>query len=382
MEQTKLEEQVPLRTKVESEPPKKTGQVLVEMMEIDSSTILATEAFSAIRDGSSLRDLTFIEDQSAQISAYLRKKESLKFWNTEKIDLVMNFYIAKPNACIKNLFSILMFDWYEMTKKSPESYFLPKKFEFFRSSENKIYEKLFPKILNVFDDPKNQELCQYCLIVIYFLFSEVKGTIEELQKNEEEEKKIVSRSLINNFRRNVVPKLIVMVLKVKNVEYRTQVLKLVTAFLDNADEELYEILKQKITDGIDKACLHQSVCKMSYNEIMKHCDEFYFELLFLLNENLMMTFKFKYKNFKRHYENYFGEYWNYAIKQNAQLLYIFADLQQLVDTKEFLLMITEGTDLKSKITSTIKKVAEFRTVFIQPLDRKHKELLVRIKIRK
>lgn len=383
MAQTNLEEQVLPKAKAEGEPLKQSEQVAIEIMELNSTNILATQALSTSINKTSLKDLKFFEDQSAQISAYLRKNENLLFWNMEKIDVVMNFYISNPNACIKNLFSILMFDWYEISKKLQESYFLPKKFEFFRSSENKIYEKLFVKILNIFDDPKNQEYCQYCFIIINFLFCEVKSTIEELQMNEEEEKKIVNRSLIKNFRKNIIPKLIILVLKVNNYEYRTQVLKLVTAFLDNTDEELYKILKQKILDSIKfETIAHQSACKMSYNKIMKHCDRLYFQLLFLLNENLLMAFKFEYKNFKKVYQNNYGEYWNHAIKQNAQFLYIYADLQQLVDTKEFLLMITEEADLKSKITSTFKKVAEFHTVFVEPLERKHKKLLVRIGILK
>jgi hypothetical protein len=38
------------------------------------------------------------------------------------------------------------------------------------------------------------------------------------------------------------------------------------------------------------------------------------------------------------------------------------DVQQLVDTREFLLLNTEGSELKARITSTFDKVAEFQTV--------------------
>ena len=149
--------------------------------------------------------------------------------------------------------------------------------------------------------------------------------------------------------------------------------------IDNMINYFEQNFKQKILESIKhEASPHQSACKISYNEIMKHCDELYFKLLFLLNENLMMSFKFEYKDFKKAYQNYFGEFWTHAIKQNAQLLYIFADLQQLVDTKEFLLIITEGVNLKSNITSPIKKVAEFQAVFVELLERTHVKLLVRV----
>ncbi|XP_070495883.1 uncharacterized protein [Chironomus tepperi] len=340
----------------------------VEMIELNSSTIITFESNAAIKTGSSLKDLTFIEDQSAQISEFLRKNESLKFWSSNKISVVMNYYITNTNACIKNLFSILMFDCYELSINSPDTYFLTEKFQFFESTGSKIYEKLFQKLLNVFDDAEYDKYHQLCLTIIYFLFNEVHSNIEDDVKHN-----------YKNFRKVIVPELIQLTLKVKNVEYRTEILKLVTAFLDSTDEDNYIILKQNILKSIQHvAGPHQSACKSSYNEIIMHCDELYFNLLFLLIENLMMTFKFEYKVFIKTYQNYFGEYWIHAIKQNSQLLYIYADLQKLVDTKEFLLIITEGADLKSKIISTIKKVAEFQAVFVVPLDRKHEGLLIKM----
>ena len=276
-----------------------------------------------------------------------------------------------PGACIKNLFSILMLDWFMLGENSPDSYFLTTKFDFFSKSDEKIHEKLFKKLLDVFDSNDWLDYHEFCFNIFYFLFSEIK--CEFLYPDDSNKEKI------NNFRRVVVPKLIKMSLEISNKEYRTKILKLVTAFLDNADEELYKNLKQKILESIKhESSPHQSACKISYNEIMKHCDDLYFKLLFLLNENLMMSFKFEYKDFKKAYQNYFGEYWTQAIKQNAQLLYIFADLQQLVDTKEFLLIITEGVNLKSNITSPIKKIAEFQAVFVEPLERTHVKLLVRV----
>ncbi|KAL7051821.1 hypothetical protein ACKWTF_004645 [Chironomus riparius] len=344
--------------------PQQNNQITLELMEANSSTILNIERNNSIQITSSLGDLTFIEDQSAQISAYLRKNENEDFWTIEKVRNVMKFYIKNTNACIKNLLSILMYDWFMLSKNSPDSYFLMTKFNFFSKSDEKMHEKLFKKLLDVFDSSDNLDYYELCLNIIYFLFSEIKYYLENTRVN------------VDNFRILVVPELIKMSLDMTNKEYRTKILKLVTAFLDNADEEVYQILKQKILESIQhEASPHQSACKISYNEIMKHCDELYFKLLFLLHENLMMSFKFEYKDFMAVYQSYFGEFWTYAIKQNAQLLYVFSYLQELFDTKEFLLISTEGTNLKSNITSTIRKVAEFQAVFVEPLDKIHKKLL-------
>jgi len=368
MENSDVETKNLLNIKEKNEASQETEQVSLQMFELDLSAVLASEKTDSIKTESSLSDLTFIEDQSLQISSYLRKNESLEFWSAEKVNVVTAFYIRNQDACIKNLFSILMFDWFMLRENSPDCYFLTTKFKFFIDSAEKTYEKLFKKLLDVFDSENYLEYYEFCYNIFYFLFSEIKSTIYDNEKE-----------IVLNFRKIVVPNLIEMVLKMRNKEYQTKILKLVTAFLDNADEEIYINLKEKILESIQHdASPHQSACKISYNEIMKHCDELYFKLLFLLNENLMMSFKFEYKKFKTAYQNYFGEYWTHEIKPNAQLLYIFTDLQQLIDTKEFLLIITEGVNLKSNITSTIKNVAELQAVFVESLDTKHNELLVRI----
>jgi len=108
------------------------------------------------------------------------------------------------------------------------------------------------------------------------------------------------------------------------------------------------------------------------------CDDKYFQLAFLLNENLIAKFKVEFKNFISMHKKYFGEYWTTAIKLNSQLLYIKADNQELVDVREFILIELEDPDMKKPITITFEKVAKFQTIFNEQLQECDETIYVKL----
>jgi hypothetical protein len=207
----------------------------------------------------------------------------------------------------------------------------------------RIHRESFQDLFNIIDNTKESENHQICIKIIYYFLDEFLESDYEIDTSD-------------------IQNLIERIAKMVNKEGRNQVLKVFVAFLENTKDETYiklkdEILKCTLYDTNDP-----SSCKMSYKTMMNHCDEYFFKLTFLLKENLTTEFKVEYKKLLKICQNYFGEYWTYAIKQNAQLLYLMTDVQQLVDTREFLLLNTEGSELKARITSTFDKVAEFQTV--------------------
>ena len=222
----------------------------------------------------------------------------------------------------------------------------------------RVHRESFQDLFNIIDNTKVSEQHQICLKIIYYFLDEFLD---------------FGKGIDNSDIQNLIER----VAKMMNTECRNQILKVFVVFLENTKDETYTKLKEDII----KCALHNpndpSMCKMSYKMMMNHCDQYFFKLAFLLKENLIMEFKVEYKKLLKTCKNYFGEYWTYAIKQNAQLLYLMTDAQQLVDTREFLLLNTKNSDLKSRITVTFKILAEFQSVY-KTLSSSDESLLVRI----
>lgn len=224
----------------------------------------------------------------------------------------------------------------------------------------RVHKESFQDLFNIIDNTNESENHQICVKIIYYFLDELLEIDEGIDTSD-------------------IQNLIERVTKMVNTESRNQILKVFVAFLENTKNETYNTLKKDILACSLYDVNNPSLCKMSYKMMMNHCDHHFFKLAFLLKENLVMEFKVEYKKLLKISQNYFGEFWTYAIKQNAQLLYLMTDAQQLVDTREFLLLNTEGLELKSKITSTFNRVAEFQSVY-KALNSSELSLMVKFKI--
>lgn len=111
------------------------------------------------------------------------------------------------------------------------------------------------------------------------------------------------------------------------------------------------------------------------------CDQKYFELIFLLRENMVIKFKFEFKKFILMHKKYFGEYWTTAIKLSAQLLFTVAVDQDLYDIKEFILLELKDPDIKKPFTISFYNVREFDAIFNEELKGSDKKTYVGIEKR-
>jgi len=300
--------------------------------------------------------LTSEEDKSAIISMVFRSYQNEKFLS-KTIDLtaVMKCYTGS-NGNVLNLFSIFIYNWHDLSGDS--EYFLIKKFKAFdKASDNK--ETLFDKLFSIIENNEQSMYHHICLKIIYYYFDEV---------NKSPNENILENTTIQN--------LIEKATELRNDEYKRRILKILIVYLDNTIDEIYEKLKRKVLESVNYNFSYTSVCKISYDSIVRHCDDKFFNLVFLVKENQVLHFKTDFQEFLTMHQQLFGDYWTNAIRLNAQLLYRMAEEQALRDTSEFLLISTGDFELKQSIVSKFKKLEDFYVVFNEPLDKEDEKILV------
>lgn len=286
----------------------------------------------------------FTEFEYLEISKFL-KKEKKNEWKDKRMELFEQYVVRAEDFPIEKLFSILMYDWYDQNELSCESYYLLQKFCFCPGNSNvfKIRKELFKKLLKALNDDTKYH--HVCIKIIYCFIIELNDSTM-------------------NFDVNDINDLISMTLSIQNHENMVrQILKILMLVFDKKNNDKFDELKMEIQKKEFKY-IPLSVCKSSYELMMKDCDSDFFNLVFLLKNNLVTEFKFSYYDYVKKCKSFFGEYWIYAIKLNAQMLYAIVERHSLIDTKEFILINTEQSDLKSGMIATFNKVAEFQAVFL------------------
>lgn len=300
--------------------------------------------------------LTSKEDKSAVISMVFRFCQNEKFLSkTVDLHSVMK-YFSKGNGNFINLFSILIYNWHDMSVES--EYFLIHKFEVYeKATDNKA--TLFDKLFSIIDDKEQSMYHHICLKIIYYYFDEVSKSPNE---------NILENSNIQD--------LILKATNIKNKEYRRRILKILVVYLDNTKDNTYKNIKEKVLKSVNYNFRYTSVCEISYDSIVRHCDDKFFNLVFLLKENQVLHFKTDFQEYITTHQQLLGDYWTHAIRLNAQLLYRMAEEQGLRDTSEFLLISTGDFELKQSIVAKFKKLEDFYVVFNEPMNEKDVEILV------
>jgi hypothetical protein len=137
-------------------------------------------------------------------------------------------------------------------------------------------------------------------------------------------------------------------------------------------------LVDKIKHEVKHDFEYSSVCKISYASITKHCDERFFNLLYLLKENLVAKFKLNFEEFIQINKKLYGEFWTNAIKTNIRILYHTAKIQGLTETQEFILINTPNINIKAPVSSVFTELSEFYAVLNEPLASDEKLIFVSI----
>lgn len=300
--------------------------------------------------------LTSEQDKSPIISMVFRFCQNEQFI-TKTIDLhgVMK-YFSEGNGNVINLFSILIFNWHDMTVES--EYYLIKKFEVYEKATD-YKETLFDKLFSIIADKEQSMYHHICLKIIYYYFNEV---------NKSPNEKIVENSKMQD--------LIIKAIDIKNNEYKRKILKILVVYLENTKDETYNNIKKKVLKSVNYNFSYTSICRISYDSIVRHFDDRFFNLVFLLKENQVLHFKTDFQEFITTHQQLLGDYWLNAIRLNAQLLYRMAEEQGLRDTSEFLLISTGDFELKQSIIANFKKLEDFYVVFNEPMDKEDEKVLV------
>jgi hypothetical protein len=306
------------------------------------------------------------EDKSAIISLLIRSFNlwnDIDFWTKlVNIEEIMKHYATSRDANIKNLFSILMYDWH-CPKEESTHYILSEKFEAYAMSG----ESMFTKLFRIIDSEEHRGYNRICLRIIYQYLHERLNTIENFYE----------KTLFQD----IITHAIGDALKIQNEEYKVQILKILTVFLDNTSDESYKQLKEQILECVNYKFECHSVYRISLDAIEKHCDERFFKITFLLKENRLKKFEFEFEDFIKTYQKFYGEYWKVAIKPNARLLYHICEEQcekKLLKTVEFIFHKCPFIELNSTILTTFEEVADFDTIFNEPLSKCEEEFLVSI----
>ncbi|KAL7026858.1 hypothetical protein ACKWTF_005203 [Chironomus riparius] len=322
------------------------------------------------------------EDKSAAISLFIELNDqghNSSFW-IENVDLenVMRHYASSKCFNLKNLLSILMFDWFN--SKNVSNYDLCQKFEAFE----KFGDSLMKKLLQIFDRNEYKPFYRACLKIIYQYLHEKtleiketsydnKGMIQESREaihNEEEKFQTQLNKFINE------------ALLIKNEEYKVKVLKAFIVYLQNTTNENFTTLKEKIMEAVQYNFKQYSSYDILIDSIVKHCDEKFFQLIFLLKENLVNNFEFGLEDLITTYKKFYGEYWETAMKKNVRLLYHaavnFCEESKFSVYLKLILAKCSFLDINSSILKSFKEVDDFYVLFNGSLEDREVKFLVSI----
>lgn len=294
------------------------NEAAMEMLKMNQTAI----AINTSNDAQEYEEKKMIKDVLINLRLYKFSPAKMTHRNSIK-----NMFYGKSETYRKEKF------FYDLFGYSDDNY--------------KINLELFQHLFDIFDDSSSTKYFEIALEAIYLHFSELKSF---------------------KFSSVELERLIEQALKIKNGEYKIEVLKILLVFSKFLDRSAYQYLKKLILAEINRISFfysshaHYYMCRASYKEMIRDCNIEFFNLLFLLHENFVIQFKTDYKKFVEKHKHFFGEYWNYAIQRNGQLLYLMADLQNLVDSKEFLLLKTKDSGLKLNLMTTFRRIWEFQAL--------------------
>lgn len=252
-------------------------------------------------------------------------------------------FVSKSNR-VENLFSFLMFDWFDHDSSLRRSYGLVFKSRLFGTDFNgrSMLEVLYEII-----DNENLKIYQLvCLRIIYQFWYEV-----DQEEQRSEDSNDLNESLF-----------IEQCLAIKSEEYREKILQVLVVFLtQNPDNiESYKKIKAKILQNV-------------------HMDErnIFFELAFMLKERKNIKFERNFEQYIKSSRTKYGDYYKVEIKQNVRLLFKMAEQQKMNKTSEFIFQKCPVIEVNSTIMTSFYDAQDFNVFNIIPFKTKSLNALVR-----
>lgn len=181
---------------------------------------------------------------------------------------------------------------------------------------------------------------------------------------------------------DISEELVRVALNMINISYRIKILKILMVYWNKqqiVNVNLYQETKKEIIDLLPLEECH-SIFKMSENFISSNCNRKFFELIFLLKENRLKKFEFELEDFIEAHKEYYGEYWKFAMKSDARLLFLTADKLLLNKTYEFIFQKLSFIEMNSTILTEFEETLDFFLIFKDNLSEAEKEFLVSDKI--
>lgn len=177
---------------------------------------------------------------------------------------------------------------------------------------------------------------------------------------------------------DVVQKVLDVTLDMKNYCYKMKMLKILLVYWQKKEilcDEIHEVVKNRIMTIIPSN-RSESIFLVHENVIRSNCDHMYFELIFLIKEYRLKQFEFKFEEFIKIHKEFYGEYWKYGMKFDAQLLCLASESRQCYKTTEFIFQKCSFIQLNSTILREFEELEEFSLVFDNLTHKEEKFLVI------
>lgn len=279
-----------------------------------------------------------------------------KLWNNQNFlkrkssqGKTMMQYVATTKA-IENLFSFLMFDWFdhEPSKDITYSLVLKSKQFSFATSEAGQELSLLEKLFDIIDDEIEKIYHDVCLRIIYQFLHEY------FESNEGKFYPLVFRSSFGEF--SSVQK----VFNIKNQEYREKILQILVVFWNKNEDEKHA--ESKIMANL----------KSSDEEVAN-----FFKLAFNLKDKENIKFVTNFEIFLNNSKKKYGDYSRVAIKPVVRLFYKIAEREGMNKTLEFIFEKFPYIEINSTILESFHDVQDFKTFNVYPIGSRSLSALVK-----
>lgn len=277
--------------------------------------------------------LSSTDNKSSDISRLIRKHSDDKNW-LGKLEDRMKFF-ADGRGHDFNLFSLLMCNW-NCVSSDEDTKFLVEKFDAFGILS------LFKRLYAILNDNDKSSYHHVCFKIIAYFFHGLGMEYMQLE---------TALALIND------------TTNLTNKRFKSGIMQLVIVHLPTDYNDQYVSVRDNI---LKTHCISDdnttSVCNVSYNEIVKHHDSMFFELLFCLKESRFADFKNKFRDFIASQKMYLGDYWMRSLLLPVQLLNQVTIMQNLHGVRQFLFDHVPDVRIGWEFLSSLQVLEEFDAI--------------------
>lgn len=229
-----------------------------------------------------------------------KDKEFLTSLNNQQKTLM--HYVVNSDS-VENLFSYLMFDWFNPTPCPDMNYRLHLKADQY---ENETGKKILIKLCDIIDDTMKTFYHEICLRIIY-------QYLHEIYNDEKVRDEFQIESWVDH------------VFKMQNQKYQQRILQIFVVFWRQSSEK---------SNYFDRKNQIKELFESNNNEEDKRMEAF-FNLAFLLKENQHVRFEKDFESFVAKSSRY-GDFNEIIIKPYVRLLYKIADRHKMNKVIEFI----------------------------------------------